>query len=94
MLEKVVCNWRVFEAQPSGLMLWFDPSCEVVRLYRLPPPDGEEVGDEALELDEGGKIGDLDKIVSVSASGPDRASGDNRVFKQLLLFDEEEGLPF
>ena len=65
MDEIVVRAWRVVEAQPSGCMLWFDPAREVPKLYRLLPPDGEEVHAEGLAARE--EAGYLDKVVSVSA---------------------------
>jgi len=37
--RKVICQWRVAKAEPSGLMVWFDPDTELVRLYELEHPE-------------------------------------------------------
>ena len=34
----VVRQWRVTEADPSGCVVWFDPTREVCYLYELDPP--------------------------------------------------------
>ena len=38
-------EWRVARAEPSGLMLWFDPTCETPRLYAKDPPEHQGVPD-------------------------------------------------
>ncbi len=95
MVEMIIRNWRVVDGDPSGLLLWFDPSCETVRLYRTPPSmNSGEVAPGAAEVDEVGESGYLDKVVSVSASGPrtERCASDR--FEQGELFREEDPLPF
>ncbi len=76
-LEIPIRMWRMTRGIPSGSHVWFDESRESVKLYRIPPPDGEV----ALEDDGGvaleGESGYLDKVGSVSASGPDRARDDS-----------------
>ena len=49
---KVIRSWRIAEAEPSGLLLWFDPATETVILRDLDP------GEKSLYLD---------SVVSVSA---------------------------
>ena len=44
-------SWRVAEASPSGLFVWFDPARESVELYELDPQRPLGVAD-ALERDE------------------------------------------
>ncbi len=45
--EITVCSWRIVKGDPSGMMMWFDPTCEEPRLVRLPclqeeaPHDGD-----------------------------------------------------
>ncbi len=38
-------NWRVVDASPSGLFVWFDPSRESVELYELEPEVEPRVAD-------------------------------------------------
>ena len=48
-------SWRVVEAQPHGLSMWFDPRTERPRLYALGPsePSGSRgVGDPGEEDDQ------------------------------------------
>ena len=49
MARKLICQWRLTKAEPWGLMVWFDPSTEVVRLYELEPSTESGV----YEVDEG-----------------------------------------
>jgi len=37
MARKMIAQWRVSQADPSGLTLWFDPMTEFPRLYELEP---------------------------------------------------------
>ena len=37
MKRLVLRSWRVTEALPSGLFVWFDPEREAVELYELDP---------------------------------------------------------
>ena len=39
MRELILRSWRVTEAQPHGLTVWFDPHREQLKLYELEPPD-------------------------------------------------------
>jgi len=41
----VLRSWRVVEAEPSGLFVWYDPSREAVQLYEVEPPMESGVGD-------------------------------------------------
>ena len=67
--ELVIRNWRVTEALPSGLHVFFDPSRECVKLFRLhpdeqPPLNSESgLGPLAVAVD----AGYLDRVSSVSA---------------------------
>ncbi len=78
MEEKVLRSWRFTEAEPHGLMMWFDPATEDPSLRDLP---------------RGGQSANLDKPISVSASedeDEDLASMVN--YSQLVLPLDE--LPF
>ncbi len=68
--EITVCSWRIVKGDPSGMMMWFDPTCEEPRLVRLPalseapPPDSDlfyEGGALASpEQSEEGRVGPLE----------------------------------
>ena len=68
MARKLICQWRVSSALPSGLQVWFDPKTETVRLYELEPTtesgvlEVSETDDQIdiydLEVDKN-EIGDL-----------------------------------
>ncbi len=58
-------NWRITEAEPSGLHLWFDEEREGVLLYELTPPVGERISEVSPRVDVGGNMNDLDSMVSV-----------------------------
>ena len=66
--EVVIRNWRMMKGIPSGMLCWFDPKCESVKLFRLPTPVSEEVsiGLEVEGVDKWGESGYLDKVGSVS----------------------------
>ena len=57
-----VRSWRIMEAEPHGLMMWFDPRTECPELRHVIPPDsdgwyeGGALGElvEGLELEESG----------------------------------------
>ena len=36
-MRKPIKQWRIMKAEPSGLLLWFDPMTEFPRLYELEP---------------------------------------------------------
>jgi len=66
MVEKPLRNWRVMRAEPSGCLVWFDPSTEVVQLFSRDsegPLTGE---DECVRFGES---------VSVSASEAEARAG-------------------
>ncbi len=75
--EKMICMWRITRGVPSGMHVWFDPNCESIRLYRTPTSDQHPFDHARDALDAGVGPGYLDKVDSVSASGPDRASDDS-----------------
>ena len=53
--RKLICQWRVSRALPSGLQVWFDPSTETIKLFELEPHPPGGVAD-ALEGDERDEI--------------------------------------
>ncbi len=93
-LELVIRNWRIVRGIPSGRLLWFDDKCEAVKLYRIPPHDGEEVSEEMRIVAMEGDAGYLDRVGSVSASEPGQASGDSDRYEQLEILEEDLELPF
>ncbi len=50
MLTKSVLAWRIQEAQPHGLTMWFDPSCEVP-ILGITPSDSEVTQDLSLDAE-------------------------------------------
>ncbi len=40
---KPALSWRVTEAEPSGMMMWFDPAREEPGVRVALPPDGEDL---------------------------------------------------
>ena len=57
-------QWRVCEASPSGLQLWFDPRVEFPRLYVLGDPLPEERVPAVRESDAtDGPFGQIQVIV-------------------------------
>ena len=50
--RKLICQWRVMEAEPSGLLLWFDPETEFPRLYEVEPPRDSGVDSYCEEDDQ------------------------------------------
>ena len=44
-IRKLICQWRVSRASPSGLQVWFDPRTETIRLYSVEPPGTPGVED-------------------------------------------------
>ena len=51
-------NWRVVEAEPHGLQLWFDPLRERPSLHLLEPSPGGGVA----KCNEGDDLDDLDGL--------------------------------
>ncbi len=88
--------WRIARGEPYGLHMWFDPSCEYVRLYRLPLSDSSVAPQDGLRgsVDSQGEIGYLDRVVSVSVSGDDDDS-ETYIQEQFNFNSEsEDDLPF
>jgi len=50
--RKMISNWRICQAEPSGLLLWFDPMIEFPRLFELEPSlrSGVDNSDERDDL--------------------------------------------
>ena len=69
---KILCRWRVSQALPFGLQVWFDPEVEELVLMELEPSDIPRVG-EVLE--------GVDPIVS-----PDGESSKNEFVQDELPF--------
>jgi len=93
MNELTIRMWRIQEADPVGVHMWFDPRDEAVKLYRIPHRDGEGAGGILEGVDSQGDSGYLDRVVSVSADGPEGRDAEQR-FEQLSFLREEEQLPF
>ena len=94
MLELPLRTWRVTDALPSGCMCWFDPATEILKLYRLPPPDGVVGPGRDPEVAEGGESGYLDKVVSVSACETEAELDADYDQEALGPFRDQELLPF
>ena len=87
-MRKSILNWRVWSVEPSGLVVWFDPSMEFLRLYSLPEQRSVAQSHAELEpgLDREGVTDYLDKVGSVSASEAEaRALSGNEELDQLDL---------
>ena len=52
----VLRSWRLMDADPSGLFVWYDPTRESIELYELDPPKESGVP-EVGERDDFGQIG-------------------------------------
>ena len=65
--EIPVRSWRVTEAEPHGLMMWFDPAREIPMLRSTPPIS--DPGDQLL-LEQGGD-GTLEEEGVVPCEGSD-----------------------
>ncbi len=59
---KKVLSWRMTRADPSGMMMWFDPTREEPALWSFLSPDGEVEPDREVEteLDEGERVEPLE----------------------------------
>jgi len=53
----VLRKWRVQDAEPSGLFVWFDPTRESVELYELEPQLEAGVGEDLEGDDSDGQSG-------------------------------------
>ena len=93
MVEKILSSWRVTKGDPSGFHVWFDPATEHVRLYHGPPRLRSEKIDARPVVDEGGELGYLDKVVSMSENEPEAELAPNR-FEQVSILEEDSDLPF
>ena len=60
-------GWRILRADPSGLLLWFDPRVEFPRLFTLPPDKRPDDSEEARRVAVGELELYLDRVGSVSA---------------------------
>jgi len=93
MKRLTIRMWRVSVAEPYGLHVWFDPSCEVVRLFPLSDGEVAELaGARELAAREG--RGYLDSELSVSADGPEPEPDVDLAHEQLSLLGEDTELPF
>ncbi len=92
MVEMIIRNWRITRGVPGGMHMWFDPSCEVVRLHRIPSSDSEEASDLLEGVDRPEGFGYVDKVGSVSADG----QGMGEKFQQIEIsfIGDEDDLPF
>jgi len=93
MVELPVRNWRILEAEPSGMLVWFDPKCELVKIYRTPHRDGEAVRTYYPGLAETGGSGYLDKVVSVRADEAEAEPASKGV-EQVEIPEGDLDLPF
>ncbi len=68
-VELVIRNWRVTRGVPRGAHVWFDPGCEVVKLFSTLAPDSvRSVGDQPPSgVDKAQGSSYLDTVISVSA---------------------------
>ena len=66
----VLRSWRVFKAEPSGALVWFDPDKEEVMLFELEPEEDPRVAD-ALERDD--QDCDPDVLDQVKTSSGDQS---------------------
>jgi len=95
MIEMIIRGWRIADGVPSGKLIWFDPSCETVRLYRTPPTlNSEDTPPGLAEVADVGESGYLDKVVSMSAVEPEPESHAVDRLEQFGLLEEEGELPF
>ena len=73
--RKSIAQWRVCQAEPSGLLLWFDPMTEFPRLYELEPSlrSGVEtlVGDDANGANELREITKYQQLSLLAELPPD-----------------------
>ena len=60
--QLVLRSWRTMEAEPDGLMVWFDPTREQLKLYELDPPEDSGVGECCEEGDHHYEGGALDQV--------------------------------
>ena len=80
---KIVSNWRIQDADPEGLTMWFDPAYEVPLLGVLPPEqrrDDEVIAYRQVELElsegrevvplEGGAVKVSDEYIECFEGGP------------------------
>jgi len=66
--EIAVRGWRIGAVEPSGLSVYFDPSLESVRIFRIPSRDSDGLtAAEMCVLADSGDPEYLDKVGSVRA---------------------------
>ncbi len=94
-LEVMICNWRVTRGIPSGLHIWFDPSVESVRLFRVPTSEQRSFEhDQDATLDAGVGPGYLDKVVRMTAVEDEGERYVQIDFLSSSSPDGDEELPF
>ena len=94
-LEVVISMWRMSRGIPSGAHIWFDPTVESVRLFRVPTAEQRSLNEQLLErVDSREEEVDLDKVGSVSAGEDEDESYVSGSPEQGFLLEEEEPLPF
>ena len=59
----VLRSWRVMEASPSGLFVWYDPTRESVELFELEPPSETGVADACEGVDQRGLWDGPDQVM-------------------------------
>jgi len=93
--ELTLRRWRITRGIPSGCNVWFDQSCEYVKLFQLPCPDSELAAEMYVHegLDGEGRRQYLDKVRSVSGLDSNaRAVAGNEQMDLLELTDPPQGL--
>ncbi len=82
MAEITVSSWRITQAQPTGMMMWFDPEREVPLLRTASVLEREELGYyEGGALD--GTVSRTEGSAEVGGDAPEDPS-----------VDEDDDLPF
>ena len=94
MEELDIRNWRVTQALPSGLHVFFDPTRECVKLFRLSPAEQPQLSSEAIweRLVPVGESGYLDRVLSMRAS--ETEAEPVQLDLEDALSPEDEELPF
>jgi len=92
--ELVIRTWRITRGVPLGSHVWFDPQCEVVKIFRRSPLDGEVVKLPSVDgVDKGSQYGYLDRVISVSAAETEAELALKR-YEQLDFPEGNDELPF
>ena len=93
-MELIIRNWRISCGIPRGKHVWFDLTCEAVKLYRLGPLDSEDVLLGYCGVARVAQIGHVDTMVSVSGSEQEQEPLASERFEQLDWTDCPDELPF